>query len=57
MVSLDALNTQHKTVGQILYDKGADYLLPLKGNQSGLLDGAQHLLPESASPSGGQVGG
>jgi len=57
MVSLDALNTQHKTVAQILYDKGADYLLPLKGNQSGLLDAAQHLLPESASPSGGQVGG
>ena len=57
MVSLDALNTQHKTVAQILYDKGADYLLPLKGNQSGLLDSAQHLLPESASPSGSQVGG
>ncbi len=57
MVSLDALNTQHKTVAQILYDKGADYLLPLKGNQSGLLDAAQHLLPEGASPSGGQVGG
>jgi len=57
MVSLDALNTQHKTVAQILYDKGADYLLPLKGNQSGLLDAAQHLLPESTPPSGGQVGG
>jgi hypothetical protein len=36
MVSLDALNTQHKTVAQILYDKGADYLLPLKGNQGTL---------------------
>jgi Domain of unknown function (DUF4338)/DDE_Tnp_1-associated len=57
MVSLDALNTQHKTVGQILYDKGADYLLPLKGNQSGLLQSAQQLLPESVSPSGGQTGG
>jgi hypothetical protein len=57
MVSLDALNTQHKTVAQILYDKGADYLLPLKGNQSGLLDTAEHLLPESASPSGSQGGG
>jgi hypothetical protein len=57
MVSLDALNTQHKTVGQILYDKGADYLLPLKGNQSGLLETAQQLLPESVSPSGGPTGG
>jgi hypothetical protein len=57
MVSLDALNTQHKTVGQILYDKGADYLLPLKGNQSGLLQSAQQLLPESVPPSGGQTGG
>ena len=57
MVSLDALNTQHKTVGQILYDKGADYLLPLKGNQSGLLQSAQQLLPESVSPSGGPLGG
>ena len=56
MVSLDALNTQHKTVAQILYDKGADYLLPLKGNQSGLLESAQHLLPESVPPSGGQMG-
>jgi hypothetical protein len=52
VVSLDALNTQHKTVAQILYDKGADYLLPLKGNQNGLLTAAQQLLPESVPPSG-----
>jgi hypothetical protein len=57
MVSLDALNTQHKTVAQILYDQGADYLLPLKGNQSGLLKTAQQLLPESVSPSGNPMGG
>lgn len=54
MVSLDALHTQHKTVAQVLYDKGADYLLPLAGNQPGLLESAQHLLPESVPPSGGQ---
>ncbi len=53
MVSLDAMHTQHKTVGQILYDKGADYLVPIKGNQDGLLDTAQQLLPESVPPSGG----
>jgi hypothetical protein len=54
MVSLDAMHTQHKTVAQILYDKGADYLLPLAGNQEGLLKNARQLLPESVPPSGGQ---
>src|SRR6266853_215256 len=54
MVSLDATHTQHKTVAQILYDKGADYLLPIAGNQQSLLQSAQHLLPESVPPSGGQ---
>ena len=53
MVSLDAMHTQHKTVAQILYDKGADYLLPIAGNQESLLQSAQHLLPESVPPSGG----
>ena len=37
--------------------RAADYLLPLKGNQSGLLQSAQQLLPESVSPSGGPLGG
>jgi hypothetical protein len=54
MVSLDALNTQHKTVAQILYDKGADYLLPLKGNQGTLSESAQQLLPESVPPCSGE---
>jgi len=57
MVSLDAMHTQHKTVAQILYDKGADYLLPIAGNQGTLLKTAQQLLPESLSPSGSQTGG
>jgi hypothetical protein len=56
MVSLDAMHTQHKTVAKILYDKGADYLLPLKGNQDTLLETAQQLLPESVPPSGREVG-
>jgi hypothetical protein len=54
MMSLDAMHTQHKTVAQTLYDKGADYLLPLAGNQETLLQTAQHLLPESVPPSGSQ---
>lgn len=57
LVSCDALNSQHKTVAQILYDKGADYLLPLKGNQDGLLKNAQQLLPESVSPCSSHGGG
>lgn len=54
MVSLDAMHTQHETAAQILYDKGADYLVPIKGNQGTLLKTAQDLLPESVSPSDGR---
>jgi predicted transposase YbfD/YdcC len=54
MVTWDAMNTQHRTVAQILYDKGADYLVPIKGNQDTLLENAQTLLPESVSPSTGE---
>ncbi len=57
LVSFDAMNTQHKTVAQILYDKGADYLMPIKGNQDGLLETAQQLLPENVPPWGGPGGG
>jgi len=49
-VSLDAMHTQHKTVAQIQFDKGADYLLPIKGNQDTLLQTAPQLLPESFPP-------
>jgi hypothetical protein len=56
-VSLDAMHTQHQTVAQILFDKGADYLLPIKGNQDTRLQTAPQLLPESFPPSGGQSGG
>jgi hypothetical protein len=52
MVSLDAMHTQHQTVVQILFAKGADYLLPIKGNQDTLLQTAPQLLPESVPPSG-----
>lgn len=51
------MNTQHKTVAQILYDQGADYLMPIKGNQDKLLETAQVLLPENVPPSGGPGGG
>jgi hypothetical protein len=52
LVQLDGMHTQHRTVHQILYEKGADYSLILRDNQPTLLQTAQTLLPESVPPSG-----
>lgn len=52
LLALDALHLQHETVQQILDACGADYLLPLKGNQPTILATARTLLPETLSPSG-----
>jgi len=53
LLAMDSLHTQHETVHQMLYDHGADYLLPLKENQPTLLALARTLLPETFSPSTG----
>jgi hypothetical protein len=53
LLALDSLHTQHETLHQILYDHGADYLVPLKDNQPTILATAKTLLPENFSPSGG----
>jgi hypothetical protein len=53
LLALDSLHTQHETIHQILYDHGADYLVPLKDNQPTIRATAQTLLPESFSPAGG----
>jgi hypothetical protein len=37
LLALDSLHTQHETLHQILYDHGADYLVPLKENQPTIL--------------------
>ena len=50
LLALDSLHTQHETVHLILYDKGADYLVPIKRNQPTLLTNAHTLLPEDFSP-------
>lgn len=50
LLALDALHTQHETLQQVLYDQGADYLVPLKENQPTLLATAKTLLPEGLSP-------
>lgn len=47
LLALDSLHTQHETIHQIRYDHGADYLVPLKGNQPTIRATAQTLLPES----------
>ena len=48
---LDALHTQAQTARAIVQEGGGDYVLFVKGNQPGLLQQAQHFLPEDFSPS------
>ncbi len=49
LLALDSLHTQHQTVHQILYDQGADCLLPLKDNQPTILASARTLLPPATA--------
>jgi len=53
-VQLDGMHTQHQTVHQILYEKGADYSLILRDNQPTLLQTAQQLLPADLPPCTGK---
>ena len=55
---MDALHTQVQTARTIVQEGGGHFVLFVKGNQSGLLDQAQHFLPEDFSPSasGGRGG-
>jgi hypothetical protein len=50
LVQLDGMHTQHETVHQILYKKGAAYSLILRENQPTLLKTAQQLLPAAFPP-------
>lgn len=52
LLAMDSLHTQHETLHQVLYDHGADYLVPLKENQPTILATAKNLLPENFPPSG-----
>jgi hypothetical protein len=54
IVQLDGMHTQHATVHQILYEKGADYSLILRDNQPTLLKTAQQLLPADVPPCTGE---
>jgi hypothetical protein len=48
LISLDAAHTNAETARKVVIRKGADYLLPVKGNQPGLLEHAQRLLPQAS---------
>jgi hypothetical protein len=48
MVTADAAHTQIATAQAIVRDYGGDYLTPVKGNQPGLLEKAQQILPVAA---------
>lgn len=48
---MDALHTQVQTARTIVQEGGGDYVLFVKGNQSGLLQQARHFLPGVFSPS------
>ena len=57
-VTADALHTQTETARLLVQDKGADYLLPVKGNQPGVAGNLQQLYDHLAgafSPSGQDV--
>jgi hypothetical protein len=50
LVMLDALHSCQQTLRQIHQDNGADYLMPVKGNQSGLESRAAACLPPDRPP-------
>lgn len=55
LVSADALHTQNETARVIVQERGADYLLTVKGNQPSVADSVQQLhkgLQHAFSPSG-----
>jgi Druantia protein DruA/DDE_Tnp_1-associated/Transposase DDE domain len=47
MITADALHCQQETTRFLTQELGADYLLGLKGNQSGILERAQIKLPQA----------
>jgi hypothetical protein len=54
---MDALHTQVETAHKVVQERGGDFVLFVKGNQSGLLQQAQHFLSEDFSPSAPAGGG
>lgn len=56
LITADALHCQQASARFITQELGGDYLFGLKGNQSGILEQAQHLLAQQGFPPSGYVG-
>ncbi len=56
LVTADAMHCQQESTRFITQELGGDYLFGLKGNQSGILEKAQHLLAQQGIPPSGTVG-
>jgi hypothetical protein len=52
IVTADAMHCQQKSARFITQELGGDYIFGLKGNQSGILDQAEHKLASAFFPSG-----
>jgi len=56
LITADAMHCQQESARFITQELGGDYLFGLKGNQSGILEEAQHLLAQQGFPPSGLVG-
>lgn len=56
LITADAMHCQQESGRFITQELGGDYLFGLKGNQSGVLDKAQHLLAQQGFPPSGHMG-
>lgn len=56
LITADAMHCQQEAARFITQELGGDYLFGLKGNQSGILDKAQHLLAQQGFPPSGPMG-
>jgi len=56
LITADAMHCQQESARCITQELGGDYLFGLKGNQSGILEQAQHLLTQQGFPPTGSMG-
>ena len=56
IVTADAMHCQQESARFITQELGGDYLFGLKGNQSGILKQAEHLLTQQGFPPSGPMG-
>lgn len=56
LITADAMHCQQQSAQFITRELGGDYLFGLKGNQSGILERAQHLLIQQGFPPSGYLG-